>query len=167
MNTALADLERDNDDLGTPRFILDRVRSIDAIGLDPCSNPWSSVGATVSISRHAGQDGLALPWSSYVFTGLIFVNFPYSKPMPWCDRIVEAARDGEEIVVLSKLDPSTRWAMRLREQRSAQCDLYQRVSFEGGAHKAGMMSSTLTYFGTNPFKFCHAFADIGDARVCR
>lgn len=159
--------ERTNDDLCTPRVILERVRSIDTIGLDPCSNPWSEVKALVEISQHRGQDGLALPWAGFEFTGLIFVNFPYSRPMPWCKRIVEAACDRFEIVVLSKLDPSTRWSAKLREARTAQCDLYQRVSFVGGKHKAGMMSSSLTYFGTRPHKFCHAFSDLGDARVCR
>lgn len=43
--------ERTNDDLNTPEWILDLVRRMGPIGLDPCSNRWSTVGARPTYSR--------------------------------------------------------------------------------------------------------------------
>jgi len=160
--------DRRADDLCTPIWILDLVRAMGPIALDPCSNPWSMVGAEVSYSARRGVDGLATPWDFVLRTleiqGSIFVNPPYSKPGPWCDAARDAARAGRQVFVLSKLDPSTQWSATLRGVASARVDFYKRISFDGGAHKTGMFPSTLVYCGAFPLEFVDLFAPHGDAR---
>lgn len=159
---------RVNDDLGTPAWILERVRSIGPIALDPCSNPWSRVDARVTLSKHDGEDGLARRWSTIVEPpALAYVNPPYSNPKPWCERIIEAADDGLEVVALLKLDPSTQWSATLRSRPRAVCDFHRRISFDGGAHKTGQLASTLVYYGPRPYLFCHVFQDAGEVQVRR
>ena len=68
---------------------------------DPCSNSRSHIRADVRYSLEDGQDGLTRGWGYSVF-----VNGPYSDPMPWCRRL--AKHDGPA-VALWKLDPTTRW----------------------------------------------------------
>ena len=159
---------RGNDDLGTPQWIIDLVLKLGPIDFDPCSNPWSLVPAMVRLSKHEGQDGLAYPWPKRLWPGaLAFVNPPYSDPLPWAQRCVEAGTNGIEVIGLWKLDPSTKWSALLRSIPGAVCDLHKRVSFEGGKHKTGALASTLTYFGPRPYLFCHVFADVGEVRVRR
>jgi hypothetical protein len=159
---------RGHDDLGTPTWLVEIVRGLGPIDLDPCSNPWSLVEARVALSKHAGDDGLARPWSELVEPGaLVFVNPPYSAPLPWCQRIVEAAGAGLEVVALVKLDPSTKWSALLRAHRNARCDLHRRIRFEGGEHAAGKLASSLSYFGTRPYLFAHLFDALGEVQVYR
>jgi len=168
VSTEIATNVVDNDSLCTPPWILDLVRSMGPIALDPCSNPWSTVGALESWSLHNGDDGLAQPWGPVAnVDGSIFVNPPYSKPLPWCERAVEARASGAEIFMLLKHDPSTKWSALLRSNTDARCDFHRRITFVGGAHKSGMMASTMVYMGSRPFLFAHVFADVGEVRVYR
>ena len=160
-------VERRSDDLCTPAWILDLVRVMGPIALDPCANRWSTVGASIELDERA--DGLSLPWDFLLRTrgahGSIWINPPYSRPAPWCDAARDAARAGRQLFVLSKLDPSTRWSATLREVARARVDFYTRISFDGGAHKTGMFASTLVYCGEYPREFVDLFAPFGDARA--
>lgn len=167
MNATL-DVTRDNDSLGTPGWVLGLVRSMGPIALDPCSNQWSTVGALTSWSLHSGDDGLAQAWGPVAnIDGSIYVNPPYSRPMPWIDRAIEARASGSEVFLLLKHDPSTKWSAKLRGSQDARCDFHRRITFEGGAHKSGMMASTMIYLGARPYLFAHVFADVGEVRVYR
>lgn len=160
--------ERTNDDLNTPEWILDIVRQMGPIGLDPCSNPWSTVGATVSYSLHDGQDGLAVRWDH---PGNLWCNPPYSKPKPWAIKIAHWSIWESTLTqhgfCLVKTAQSTAWWETLMEEASARVDFHKRITFEGGAHKSGMMDSTMFYFGPHPYLFCHLFAPHGEVRVYR
>lgn len=165
----VSDALRTNDDLGTPKWIIDLVLAVDGpIALDPCSNPWSLVPAMTSWSAHRGEDGLAQEWGPVAnIDGSIFVNPPYSRPMPWARRAVEAGQSGATVFVLVKNDPSTRWSVLLREHSNAWCHFDRRVSFEGGAHKTGLFASTMFYRGGNPYLFAHHFCGLGEVGVRR
>ena len=157
-----------NDALCTPAWILDLVRSMSDIALDPCGNEWSTVGALTTWSLHTGDDGLARAWGPVAnIDGAVFINPPYSKPLPWCERAAEAARSGSEVFALVKNDPTTRWSAVLREVSSARCDFSRRVSFVGGRHKSGQMASTMFYMGSAPYLFAHTFDAHGEVRVWR
>ena len=166
--TSVETIERDNDSLCTPEWILERVRKVHPIGLDPCSNRWSKVGARVSVTKLYDADGLSVDWST-IGSGdeSIWLNPPYSDPLPWCERFAKYCSDRIPGFALVKNDPSTRWSAVLRQVRTAQCDFTKRVKFEGGAHATGMFASTLFYVGPSPFLFCHVFQDVGDVRVFR
>jgi len=57
-------------------------------------------------------DGLELDWSSY---DKVFVNPPYSKPLPWVRKAISTRREGQVIVMLLRHDSSTQWWRELHE----------------------------------------------------
>lgn len=155
--------ERTNNDLNTPEWILDLVRMLGPIELDPCSNPWSKVDAKRSFDIDRGEDGLALPWGQ----GLVFVNPPYGRGHmdKWASKIKEEGMDGTEIVALVKGDFSTEWWKILRECADAICYLNQRVSYDGGKFGSGNFPSSLFYFGRKKHLFAYIFEHKGDVRL--
>ena len=50
------------------------------------------------------QDGLSREWGSNVF-----MNPPYSNPLPWCMRAYHESQNGKTIVGLLRGDTSTEW----------------------------------------------------------
>ena len=50
------------------------------------------------------EDGLSREWGTSVF-----LNPPYSKPAPWCERAYEESLKGKTIVGLLRGDTSTAW----------------------------------------------------------
>lgn len=89
--------------------------------LDPASNPRSTVQARRSYQLERGEDGLTLPWR-----GSVYLNPPYSAPLPWCERLVR--HDGPWCALL-KLDPSTRWWATLMTDGVRWSALRRRVKF--------------------------------------
>ena len=71
-----------SDDWITPYWI---IEAMGPLNLDPCESsqqPWPCAESGYRLSR--GENGLALPWS-----GSVFVNPPYSRPIPWVKRLAE------------------------------------------------------------------------------
>lgn len=106
-----------SDSACTPKWLCAMLHEVDT---DPCSNPRSHVKARRSFSLEKGLDGLKLPWwrgrewwehDGKPESGSVYENFTYSNPMPWCEKTIEEIRSGNchEVIVLCKLDPSTRW----------------------------------------------------------
>ena len=80
------------------------IRAIfpDDIWFDPCPIDWNK-------DLHAC--GLAMDWRTPTF-----VNPPYSNPLPWVAKAIEANRlDGHTVVLLLKHDSSTEWYRLLHE----------------------------------------------------
>lgn len=92
-----------SDSYCTPAWLTGLLPPVD---LDPCSNPRSTVRAKRTFSLEKRLNGLQLPWA-----GSVFLNFPYSNPMPWCYRLIDELASGRctQAIVLCKLDPSTSW----------------------------------------------------------
>lgn len=132
-----------HDSLGTPEDHLRRVRSIAPIALDPCSNREAIARVRASRAICLPDDGIARAWSELTEVGdLIWVNPPYSSPRPWVDRAIDAAESGRPVLMLLKLDPTTKWAHRVYEHGSGyECRPLRRISFIGGAHRTGMFAS--------------------------
>jgi len=85
----------------TDQWILDMFPT----AFDPCPyNPdWDE----------SHYNGLVDDWDWS--TGLVFVNPPYSNPMPWVQRAIQEAKAGRTVVMLLKHDSSTRWYAKLHE----------------------------------------------------
>ena len=63
---------------------------------------------------HADFDGLKVPWSQ--FHDQIFVNPPYSNPLPWVKKTIEEYQANPcTIVMLLRHDSSTEWWRLLHE----------------------------------------------------
>lgn len=110
----------DSDSWCTPR---DLARLLGHFSTDPCSNPRSRISADQHYMLERGEDGLTRRWGYSVF-----VNGPYSDPMPWCRRLVK--HDGPWCA-LWKLDPTTKWFATLAEGTGATWAAFrQRLKFE-------------------------------------
>ena len=116
---------RPSDSACTPRWLTDLLPEVD---LDPCSNPRSTVRAGTAYSLESGDDGLFLPWR-----GKVFINPPYSKPMPWIGRAIGQLVEGwiDEAIFLVKCDPSTRWWAELTKWHHSMLWLFgRRIQFD-------------------------------------
>jgi len=56
------------------------------------------------------NDGLLMDWKDKTY-----VNPPYSKPLPWIEKAIEENKKGKLIVMLLRMDTSTRWFTKLQE----------------------------------------------------
>lgn len=149
----------------TPPEFLDLVRQIDSIGLDPCSNIFSSVGAKKSVTLP--EDGLTLSWQGH---GLVFVNPPYGRELPkWISKCVMEAIQGTEVIALTPARTDTRWFQGTTESiwntASAVCFVQGRIKFVDG--RTGQQTnpatfpSLVTYWGPRPSVFKRVFQPVG------
>lgn len=60
-----------------------------------------------------------------------FCNMPYSKPMEWCKRAVEESKKGKRIVLLTRVDTSTKWWLYLTEHGFTPAFFHRRIKFTG------------------------------------
>ena len=58
-------------------------------------------------------DGLQIDWGEKTF-----VNPPYSNPLPWIEKAIEESNKGKMIVMLLKVDTSTKWFSRIHESKA-------------------------------------------------
>ena len=76
-------------------------------------------------------DGLSYDWCKH--DKQIYVNPPYSNPMPWVEKAIKQSQLYEDaiIVMLLKHDSSTRWFSKLQEAGARFWMLQGRMSFNG------------------------------------
>jgi len=110
----------------TPSWLTGLLPLVD---LDPCSNARSTVRAR----RHVvlPEDGLAIGW-----TGLVFVNPPYSDVMPWVEK---ACTTNAGCGFLVNVDSSTSWWRRLQERCPIGLFFHRRIQF---VPPPGVLAST-------------------------
>ncbi len=105
----------------TPAYVLDLVRrdltypnvprrhssASGMIGLDPCTTTDNPVGADTFYT--AEDDGLSQLWAGDGWTPTVFVNPPYGKARePWVKRCIEAAEEGQKVILLMPAATDTR-----------------------------------------------------------
>jgi hypothetical protein len=105
--------EESRDDYCTPPEVVAVLRQYGTIVLDPCSNAESMVGARREL--YESNDGLAQNWTTIVdeecaaataagvklVRPFVFVNFPYSNPVPWVEKIRQHhIDDGLDVILL-------------------------------------------------------------------
>lgn len=145
----------------TPETILDRVRAVGEIALDPCTNSTNPTRAKWFITAESDPDGLLSEWKVRAGGGLVFANPPYGRGHAdaWAGKFVHEARLGCEIIALVRGDMSTRWARQLIHAAHALC-FPPRIKFKGATGSPNF-SSALFYFGPRREVFRHAFRDLG------
>ncbi len=75
-----------------------------------------------------------------------FANIPYSKPMPWIEKAIVESRRGKRIVLLVRVDPSTKWWMKLVAARAQFAFFHGRLDFlVDGRHGAFPYASALVF----------------------
>lgn len=154
----------------TPPHILDATRTVfgGEIGLDPCSNEYSLVGARNEYCL-PDKDGLSEQWDSPT----IFVNPPYgsdpvrkTRILDWFKKIGEASERGSEIIALVPVATNTRhWKDYVYPIASAICFLYApRLKFYIRGEedpKGAPMSCATIYYGNKVETFKEAFGEMG------
>lgn len=151
---------RTGDDHNTPESVLRVIRAFAPIGLDPCSNPWSTVGARVALSRHEGDNGLTANWNELLRPGEVtFVNPPYSDIGPWFRAAYEHDRGEFQAIFLVPCSPETGWGRTAFSVCDAFGDWAKRIPFERGSasRNSAKGPSRLYYIGPHYYRFAHHF----------
>lgn len=147
-----------NDGWNTPPEVLEHVRRmVGKIGLDPCSNASSVVGARTSWDVHA--DGLPRPWAGH---GSVFVNPPYSDALPhWIAKCRNEAAEGVEILALVPARTDTGWFRNVLSSPAEVCLWRGRIRFLGAPHPA-TFPSAMIYWGPRGDAFRTVFKPIAN-----
>lgn len=135
----------------TPEVVLEVVRAMGPIRLDPCSNKSSIVRAQVELSRI--DDGLSHSWLSDA-PGLVYFNPPYGREIgDWTEKAAQAARDGAEEIGLLPARTDLAWFQEhILQVASAILFWRGRIKFLGAINSAPF-PSILAYFGRRPRTF--------------
>ena len=156
---------------GTPEKYVRAVKDVfgGSIGLDPCSNEFSIVGADVEY-RLPAQDGLKESWDAPT----IFVNPPYGLDHErgtairhWLQRchLAHEQYDSEVLALVPVATNTGHWKKHVFGVATAVCFLYDtRLRFlvdgaDGG--KGAPMSCAMIYWGRNYRRFFEVFRQFG------
>lgn len=104
-----------NDECATPNWIKEGMFSG---WYDPCPLSQGLVE----------RDGLNSDWPSTK----VFINPPYSKPLPWIERAIIESKKGKIVALLVKHDSSTQWWAKLHEAGGHFLPIMGRINFYGG-----------------------------------
>ena len=129
-------------DWRTPGEVIERVRTVAPIGLDPCASREGSVGARVEL--HEGDDGLAWGWCRLVRGDeVVYVNSPYGRALAaWMSKCASEAETGISIIALTPARTDTRW---LPWDSQAICFWRGRLTFEGASAPAPFPSALMCW----------------------
>lgn len=157
-------------DWGTPSKILDLVRKLGRIGLDPC---WNKHCLTKPQHYFTKKDnGLTQIWYGY---GLVYGNFPYERSgnariYNWIEHALAQAKrfsKRDSLVMLLPVSTDTKWWKLLLDSglKLSFCFIHGRLrylkpltSVEG---RTASFPSVVVYIGSKHDMFRKTFAEIG------
>ncbi len=145
----------------TPGAVLNMVRAVGPIGLDPCGGLGDLVNARVSYRLPI--DGLATRWDVLEPGEVAYVNPPYSEVARWSEAIYASGSMGKvEIIALVPARTDTAWWNDWLAPPLAQavCFWRGRIKFVGGSNSAPFPSA-LVYFGPRADRFAEVFSPRG------
>lgn len=145
----------------TPDEVLELVRKVGPIALDPCSNKHSRVRARRELRLERGENGLVQPWARGRGAGLVYVNPPYGDAVKeWCAKIELEAAQGCEVIALLAARTCTAWFQEYAARADAVCFWRGRIKFLG-AKSGAPFPSLVLYYGPRPARFRAVFARAG------
>ena len=146
------------DTWNTPKEIVDKVVEYfgGPVELDPCSNSHVSPNVPCLRCFTEEDDGLSFQWNA----NSVFMNHPYSDSKTWIPyaRSQFDAGNVQELIMLIKLDISTRWYRSIADRPWIAVN--RRLRF-GDATGAAPFQSALFYLGPDPAKFFKLFGEFG------
>lgn len=155
-----------SDNWQTPEKILEAVRRIAPIALDPCAHRSNPTKAALFWT----QKGLTLNWNFFYqivqLFGLAFVNPPYSAIKDWTDKVIaEAQRPGKiEIVYLVPSRTDRPFFQDALSAARLVTFIKGRLRFKTASYDAPFPSA-LFYFGPRPGRARAAFSHLGKTLV--
>ena len=153
-----APLSSNKNDWRTPKKVLDVVRKVGPIKLDPCAS---------KDKRHWFAE---LNWTDYneenydaPVDGLSFMNPPYGRKIDdWVDRWHDGFAEG--IIALLPARPGSCWYREMWSTSEAYCFWNGRITFVGAPSPAPF-PSIFFYKGKRKWKFCDVFSQHGDVGI--
>ena len=146
----------------TPTEIVDKVVEFfgGPVELDPCSNDRDNPNIPCIRCFTEEDDGLAHQWNA----NSVFVNHPYSDSKHWIPYARRQFDEGnvEEMILLIKLDISTKWFRSIADL--PWIAVSKRLRF-GDSKGAAPFQSALIYLGKDPGRFHSVFGDLGPMYV--
>lgn len=142
---------------------------------DVCTEPSNPLGAEVFFTE---QDNSMLmrDWADHPF--LNYCNSPYSRGQllraraamagvktGWAPKVVEQARRGREVLMLTRCDTRTRWFRYLRDNADARCMLEGSYGFlmpDGNKLPGDTIGHVFWYFGPRRRRFDAVFSPHGE-----
>ncbi len=122
-------------DWETPEEVLELVRRVGPIVLDPCTTRGSNPTGSEYQCHLPDADGLLCDWDDE--PGLVYVNSPFGRELPrWIDKAIAEAGKGCEIILLAPSRTDTKWFRRASESCQARCLWYGRMRFKGAPASA-------------------------------
>ncbi len=156
-------------DWQTPGEILELVRQVGPIALDPCTSADNPTGARMFFTEE--QDGLGFHWPDFLRCegDVVYANPPYGRALaPWSVQFVFQgpliAKELGHLITLTPARTDTGWYDALATSCDALCEWRGRVTFRGAPHPAPFPSA-LAYWGPRPYLFADIFAPYGRIRL--
>lgn len=160
MDAALFSSERP--DWQTPDVVLERVRKVAPIALDPCTVQSNPVGAARWLTVESALDGLTASWTELADGGLVYHNPPYGRALSrWAAKVDVEACDGAEIITLVPARTDTKWFHTLVENARVVCFWKGRIKFRGATAGAPFPSAAVYHGERGSGRFYGAFRDAG------
>ena len=142
----------------TPQEIVDKVVEYfhGPVELDPCSNSRDHPNVPCLRCFTEEEDGLSFQWNA----NSVFMNHPYSDSKTWIPYARRMFDEGnvQELIMLIKLDISTRWYKCIADMPWVAIN--KRLRF-GGGKSAAPFQSALFYLGPDPQLFFETFGYLG------
>ena len=147
-------------DWQTPDEVLDLVRKVGPIDLDPCTTADNPTGAARFFVK--GDNGLKQNWGECIGDNeLIFVNPPYGRSIGrWTEKCRREAHRRNRIIALVPDRTDTAWFNDALDSADAACLWRGRITFRGAPAPAPFPSA-LIYWGDCVSLFANAFRSRG------
>ena len=148
------------DTWNTPIEIVgDVVKFFGTVDLDPCCNDINNPNVPALNYYTEETNGLAHDWH-----GKVFMNHPYSNSKEWVPYAALQYESGnaEELVLLIKLDVSTKWWKAVSKYPWVAVN--SRVRFSGGK-SASPFQTAIIYLGKDLDRFNKVFGKYGTLYV--
>lgn len=136
-------------------------QALGIITVDVCADDAKSVKALVHYTK--ADDGLSKEWEGY-----IFMNPPFSNPLPWIQKLCFFRARGDVRGAIALLKAGTinnqGTGELINKHASAICNWRGRIAFlneDGEPVKGADFDCVLVYFGREPQKFSEVFQPWG------
>lgn len=141
----------------TPKSVLERVRQVAPIGLDPCTTIDNPTGAHAFFD--AEDDGLTRDWIC-ARGKLVFCNPPYASMAEWSAKAIEQIlKQKGELIFLCPARTDTRWWHSMLPHIDAVAFWRGRLRF-GDATASAPFPSAVLYAGERAKRFRAVFSDV-------
>lgn len=143
----------------TPDVVLDLVRELGPIALDPCTAPENPTGARAFCS----EGGLEQSWPVLSAGGMVYVNPPFGRGVAsWMARCYAASHFGCEVIALVPARVDTAWwnCWVVPPTAQAVCFWRGRLTFRGAPGPAPFPSA-IVYWGARAYRFADVFSTVG------